>query len=526
MRKTPLFLLAACIVGAAFSAAASNPITVLATNVGYPGNMLVDGGNVYWIDNLTGHILSVSKNPGGSVSTLGTAPIGGDLVQDAASIYFQDATKPGPYVADYALTKVSKAGYSSSTIGSQYAHGGTLGIGPGNGMLYYSSLRDVPLDLNDVFLGVATMPAVGGADQMLIYNDYGFGNGTFDGTYYTGLAALLHDNLQYWIGGNPGWFSADSTYLYWQDGSFQDSIWQMPLVGGSASPIVAGRTGVRQIATPTTGAAAGSIFWIEGTTLGSYRLMRRDVGGQIITVVTNIGSFDRCFAVDDATVYCEQNGGIVQVSINGGKPTVISSVLNVQGVDGLVIDDNYIYWGNVWGDIMRLPRPGVPTPPPPSAPIALQVNGPGTVTPVYNGQSLVIGKAYSISAKPKKGCLFTGWTGSTNSALAKLTFVMATNFSLTAGFVDTTRPVLAVTYPKPKKTVVGPVITALGKAKDNVAVAAVYYQLNGGGWTQASGTTLWSVTNLTVISGTNFLSAYAVDTSNNCSLTNTISFSY
>jgi hypothetical protein len=43
-------------------------------------------------------------------------------------------------------------------------------------------------------------------------------------------------------------------------------------------------------------------------------------------------------------------------------------------------------------------------------------------------------------------------------------------------------------------------------------------------WTLASGTTNWSAPNLTLLSGTNIIRAYAQDTSGNNSRTNSISF--
>ncbi|MGD1089647.1 MAG: Ig-like domain-containing protein, partial [Verrucomicrobiota bacterium] len=72
------------------------------------------------------------------------------------------------------------------------------------------------------------------------------------------------------------------------------------------------------------------------------------------------------------------------------------------------------------------------------------------------------------------------------------------------------------------------VFTVSGQASDNVAVADVYYSLNGSGWTNAStgnGWTNWTA-NVTLIAGTNTIAAYAVDTSGNVSTTQSVSFVY
>ena len=131
----------------------------------------------------------------------------------------------------------------------------------------------------------------------------------------------------------------------------------MPLPRGPATAIVSGRPNfVNVIATPTTGAAAGSIFWVEGS-LGNASLMRREVGGQLITVLTGIlNASNRCFAVDNDLVFCEQNGGLVQVSIDGGTPTVIATVAQAFGPVGVAVDSTFVYWSNLSGQIMRIAR--------------------------------------------------------------------------------------------------------------------------------------------------------------------------
>jgi uncharacterized repeat protein (TIGR02543 family) len=91
---------------------------------------------------------------------------------------------------------------------------------------------------------------------------------------------------------------------------------------------------------------------------------------------------------------------------------------------------------------------------------------------------------------------------------------------------DTTKPGVSIVSPKVNEKWSNSVFTVSGKASDNVAVANVFYSLNGSGWTSAStgnGWTNW-VVNMTLIPGTNVVMAYAVDTSGNVSATNKISF--
>jgi hypothetical protein len=94
---------------------------------------------------------------------------------------------------------------------------------------------------------------------------------------------------------------------------------------------------------------------------------------------------------------------------------------------------------------------------------------------------------------------------------------------------ETVKPTLTITSPKSGSHLSNGTMTAAGTAKDNVAVASVYYQLNGGDWTLAGTTSAWrnwSVTNLNLFPGTNVFSAYAVDNSTNYSTTNTVKFEY
>lgn len=152
----------------------------------------------------------------------------------------------------------------------------------------------------------------------------------------------------------------------------------------------------------------------------------------------------------------------------------------------------------------------------------------GTVTPNDNGKSLIVGASYSLTAKANKGFAFSGWTGSQVSTNPTLKVAMGTNLSFTANFVDNTRPVCVILSPAANQRLSSPLITATGRASDNVAVADVNYNLNKTGWnaaTLANGTN-WTTAGLTLQPGTNTLSAYAVDPTGNLSLTNTIKVVY
>ena len=168
-----------------------------------------------------------------------------------------------------------------------------------------------------------------------------------------------------------------------------------------------------------------------------------------------------------------------------------------------------------------------------SAPLTVQMTGRGTVSPNDSNAVLQVGANYSMTAAvvAGSGFAFTNWTGGTSLPLAVLTngallqFVMQSNLVLQANFVDTNKPVLSITNLVAGQRWSNQVFTVQGTATDNWQVASVQYQLNGGTWTNATGTTNWSVP-LTLTPGTNTFAAYAMDNSGNVSATTNVNFQY
>jgi Divergent InlB B-repeat domain len=168
----------------------------------------------------------------------------------------------------------------------------------------------------------------------------------------------------------------------------------------------------------------------------------------------------------------------------------------------------------------------------------LNTNGLGRITPNDNGVLLEIGQSYKLQAAPAAGFVFSNWTGTVkgtvvlSSGKADLDFAMQSNLVLTATFADVERPLVTITYLKSNQRVSNAVYTVTGTASDNWAVAGVWVQLNNGNWTNASPAGLpgvwkqWAVGVNLVTAGANTLRAYAVDTSGNHSLTNTVHFSF
>ena len=85
------------------------------------------------------------------------------------------------------------------------------------------------------------------------------------------------------------------------------------------------------------------------------------------------------------------------------------------------------------------PEPN-PEPKPIESRLSLKVVGEGVVEPDLDGESLVIGDKYNLTARPKLGHQFAGWRGGATNIAASLEFTMAENLELTAVFASIPTP--------------------------------------------------------------------------------------
>jgi cyclophilin family peptidyl-prolyl cis-trans isomerase len=70
----------------------------------------------------------------------------------------------------------------------------------------------------------------------------------------------------------------------------------------------------------------------------------------------------------------------------------------------------------------------------------------GKVSGPADEDMLEVGRGYKLAAKPTRGHLFGGWSGSSESRSATLRFIMRSNFSVTATFVTNLFPYVKGTY--------------------------------------------------------------------------------
>jgi len=132
------------------------------------------------------------------------------------------------------------------------------------------------------------------------------------------------------------------------------------------------------------------------------------------------------------------SSNVVPFQVSGTKTTVTKSVMKLQSPSGisslqivalgpeLALQSMH---GTVAGQSVDYDSPAA------TNTLSLRILGQGTVTPLANGQALVIGKDYTLTARSKPGHLFSNWVvAGLVVADPKLRFTMSPDLAITANF--------------------------------------------------------------------------------------------
>jgi hypothetical protein len=163
--------------------------------------------------------------------------------------------------------------------------------------------------------------------------------------------------------------------------------------------------------------------------------------------------------------------------------------------------------------------------------LGVRAIGLGTILPNYSNAWLEIGRNYSITSAPASGFVFTNWMVSTNwlggatVTSTNLQFMMQSNLTLQASFVETNKPTLTITAPTAGQHMTNAMATVTGTTSDKWGVTGVWYQLNNGAWNASATTNGWTnwTTTVELISGTNTVKAYAMNLGGNVSTNSSVS---
>ena len=428
------WLLAACFLASStIATTAEATVTILATNQGNPGNIIVDGSRVYWINYINASVSSVDKLSSGGSSVLVHSPAANadhtyyaDLVKDTVFLYFMRAEGCGDSVY-----KVPKTSSSVVRLVDQQAAGGSLGLW--NGTLYfYSGLQWQGVPCNSNFTSdhiIMTIPTQGGTPAR-----------------FTG-------NLNI----RPGYFSTDGVDLHWSNPYNNiNTISRIPLIGGGLSTDVGGLNTPWALTTPgNMPQASNYIFWTEGA--DPAHLKRINPGGVTLTLLTGVSyAVFRCFVQVDSFVYCAMaNGSIVKVPIDGGTPVTVVSTADANYPLGLASDGNYLFW-TASGDasIRRIAIPPTTSAATNVAAYSATLNGSvnpgGLTTSVYFQYGTTTGYGSSTPVQAQTGNTFRNVSANISSLMANHVYhfrVVATNSGGTTYGSDRTFTTLSATGP-------------------------------------------------------------------------------
>ena len=146
--------------------------------------------------------------------------------------------------------------------------------------------------------------------------------------------------------------------------------------------------------------------------------------------------------------------------------------------------------------------------------LQIRATGLGTVSPNYSNAWLEIGRNYSITSAPASGFVFTNWIvsswnwiGGATVTGTNLPFMMQSNLTLQANFLDVTKPTIAFTAPTSGQRWSNTVFTIQGTAGDNWQVSNVWYLLNGLAWSNAATVNAWTnwLATVNLMAGTKFI---------------------
>jgi hypothetical protein len=163
--------------------------------------------------------------------------------------------------------------------------------------------------------------------------------------------------------------------------------------------------------------------------------------------------------------------------------------------------------------------------------LTLLTNGLGSITPYTNGASLQDGNIYSLTETPKPGYKAGGWVGGTSQPFSFFTngptvsFFMSNNLTMEAYLIPTNTLFPKITNAPSGIHVTNAAFTVKGIATDTVAVAWVYYSLNGSPFAPVATTApiangvSWTAP-VSLAAGTNVFLVYATDADSNVSGTN------
>jgi hypothetical protein len=376
---------------------------------------------------------------------------------------------------------------------------------PGTLATGLSSPRSIAVDDNYVFWSepsVLKRVSKTGAGETAVATSslYGFGQMVLDGNYlyYLDSGTKVQQLLK--SGGTPTTLATGSSFydaitvqnnvVFW--GVPSGLIYSVPTAGGSVTTVATGSQDIASIRVTNN-----TVVWSQ-TTYPAV-VFAQPIGGSRITLSSGV-NVEPGLAIQDGFAYFTGSESIYRVPIGGGIRQTLASNLN--DAYDLALDATNIYWveaGNPLGtngSVRQMPLSGGPI-------ITLATNLAQPVAITVDSTNVY-------------------WLENNNGSTTRSALKWAAKASIVS---DVVSPSIAITNPADGAQFNESVLSVNGTAADNISVALVELQLNGGGWQTATGTTIWTGS-VNLVSGTNAIQARSRDSAGNYSTIASILVTY
>ena len=232
-----------------------------------------------------------------------------------------------------------------------------------------------------------------------------------------------------------------------------------------------------------------------GTTLYGGINLPSNASGTIYKITPN-GVLTSIFS------FTNQEGGIFDSNIDGANP---SGAL-VQAKDGMLYGTTVAGGANGAGTIFKITTNGLLTT---LYSFGTIMNGDGGCLDGAGSKQLTIGRDGNFYGTASMGGEYDNFGNGGLGTVFRLSIV---------------RPVISIARPPFDGVTIKPEITISGKAKGDIA--SVFYQINGSEWAEATTGDNWTnwTANVALLVGVNVIRAYAVDTFEDFSQTNTVRY--
>jgi hypothetical protein len=342
----------------------------------------------------------------------------------------------------------------------------------------------------------------GSGETALATNLYGFGQMVLNGNYLYYLDSGMKVQKLPKSGGTPTTLVAGSSFYEYEAITVQDNvvfwgvasgvIYSIPTAGGSVTTVATGSQDIASIRVTNN-----TVVWSQ--TLYPAVVFARPIGGSRITLSSS-GNVAPGLAVQDNFVYFAGHENIYRVPISGGTKQALATDLN--DAYDLALDATSIYWVEA----------GNPT----------GTNGSVRQMPLNGGAIITLATNLAQPSAIAIDSTNVYWLERNNGNSTRSALRWAAKAS-TIG--DVVSPSISITNPADGARLNDSVLSINGTAADNISVALVELQLNGGAWQTVTGTTIW-IGSVNLVYGSNTIQARSRDSAGNYSAIASILVTY